>query len=505
MKMCSTTMKPTLAPSRRRCIAAFACSAITSCGDDEGRASSISASDSTLSSANLTDGGTEPTTATPTTTGQTGTLATDGSGSNSNSDTPTSPGTSDVTTNELTSEVSLTDTVGSSTGDGTSTGGSVCNRGMAGFDFSYLWVANTDQGSVSKVNTETLVEEARYFSDLTQDGVSSPSRTSVNITGRFAVVSNRGTGWVTKIAANVDDCVDKNGNGAIETSLNKDTLLPWGSEECVLWSTQVTSNIFSAGAGPRGTTWTPGTLNPETCKYEEEKVWVGWMTGPGKAVMGRLDGETGVLEATVPLPDWSIVNDPPTGYAPYGAAADADGFVWTSAVAGDQVWRIDPVTLEVKMWKADNGSSHYGMTVDSKGNVWFANIAGHGGISTFDPETETFSVVAGSTGNVFRGIAVGSDGNVWAANNDGGTLGCGVIQVDADTLKVVTFHKFPQCSQPVGVSVDVAGMVWMVDYAGWAYKMDPQTYEKQLVTIANLHYTYSDMTGGGLVNAVLPQ
>ena len=52
---------------------------------------------------------------------------------------------------------------------------------------------------------------------------------------------------------------------------------------------------------------------------------------------------------------------------------------------------------------------------------------------------------------------------------------------------------------------DGNGKVWMVDYNGWAYKMDPQTYDKQLVNIANVHYTYSDMTGGGLLNAVVPK
>ena len=286
------------------------------------------------------------------------------------------------------------------------------------------------------------IEEARYYSDLTQSGASSPSRTSVNITGRFVVVSNRNTGWVTKVAANKADCIDKNGNGVIDTSPDKDTLLPWGSDECQLWSTQVTNNVFSGGAGPRGTTWTPGDFNEETCQFDNQKVWVGWLTGPGQAVMGRLDGETGALETTVALPNWPLY-DAPNGYAPYGAAVDAAGYVWTSAVFSDSTWRIDPVTLEVKQFSGGNGDAHYGMTTDSKGKVWFANWTGHGGVSVFDPLTEAFTVIPGSEGNVFRGIAVGADGNVWAANN-GGQLGCGLIQVSADTLTVVTFHKFDQ-------------------------------------------------------------
>jgi len=481
--------------------------ALAGCGGEGGRAS---ASDSQSGSMSASEG-TSQSSESPT-----GPATDSDAGSDSNSATQTTPATeassasstaastAEVTVTEA-STAALTDTAGDpSTGDDTTTGVPTCEGdNQGGFDFSYLWIANTDQGSISKVNTETRIEEARYFSDLGQNGGSSPSRTSVNITGRFVVVSNRGTGWVTKVAANVDDCEDRNGNGIIDTSPDKDTLLPWGEDDCVLWSTQVTANIFSGGAGPRGTTWTPGTFNNATCKYDDQKVWVGWLAGPGQAVMGQLNGDTGALEATVPLPNWPLY-DAPNGYAPYGAAVDADGFVWTSAVFSDQVWRIDPETLEVKMWQGGNGDSHYGMTVDSKGKVWFANWQGHGGISTFDPVTETYSVVPGSTGNVFRGIAVDADGNVWAANN-GGALGCGLIQVSADTLTVVTFHQFPQCGTPVGVSVDAAGKVWMVDYNGWAYKIDPQTYDKELVTVANVHYTYSDMTGGGLLNAVIPK
>ena len=486
---------------------------LVGCGDDGGRSSDSN------SNSNSDSAVTEPgsgTTATAPTTSASASESSDGSMSASDSQsTPgtvtetTLTGTGTSTTSDTATATDTTDSTGPVSASDSDTGTTgdpppdCGGMGMGGFDFSYLWVANTDQGSISKVNTETLIEEARYFSDLTQSGASSPSRTSVNITGRFVVVSNRNTGWVTKVAANKSDCVDKNGNGMIDTSPNKDTLLPWGTDECQLWSTQVTNNIFSGGAGPRGTTWTPGDFNKVTCQFDNQKVWVGWLSAPGQAVMGRLNGDTGALEETVSLPNWPLY-DAPNGYAPYGAAVDAAGYVWTSAVFSDSTWRIDPVTLEVKQFSGGNGDAHYGMTTDSKGKVWFANWTGHGGVSVFDPMTEQFTIIPGSEGNVFRGIAVGADGNVWAANN-GGALGCGLIQVSADTLTVVTFHKFDQCGTPVGVSIDVAGKVWMVDYNGWAYKIDPETYAKELVTIANIHYTYSDMTGGGLLNAVMPQ
>ena len=491
---------------RVRGIAVFAVTAIAGCGDD-GRAVTDSASASGGQSSS--SGGTTPTTTTPTgSASESATTA--GPGSNSNSESQTTAGTTETPTSSLTDvtstgPVTATDT-GSSSGNtsNTSTSGDPCAGEMGGFDFSYLWVANTDQGSISKVNTMTLTEEARYWSDPQMSGVANPSRTSVNIDGHFVVVSNRDSGYVTKVAANKDDCIDKNGNGMIDTSPNKDTLLNFADEECILWSTKV-SQPFSVGSGPRATAWAPGEFNKDTCKYENQKVWIGWLTGPGAAMMGRLDGATGVVEAMVPLPNWPLTADGVNGYAPYGAAVDADGYVWTTAVFTGLAVRIDPVTLEAKIWTSPDGDSHYGMTVDQKGRAWFANYGGtHGGISMFDPKTETFTVVPGTGNNLYRGIAVDSNEQVWVANN-GGTNPCGMMQVAGDTLTAVQFHTFPQCGTPVGMSIDVDGDVWLVDYNGWAYEIDPETYAKTLVPIANVHYTYSDMTGGGLQNAIIPK
>ena len=345
-----------------------------------------------------------------------------------------------------------------------------------------------------KINTMTLTEEARYYAHADPANAST-SRTSVNIDGRYVVVTNRQGYSATKIAANKADCLDMNGDGMIQTSQNKDDLLPWGTDECVLWSTLVNPISFGYAGGPRGTAWAPGEFNKDTCKYENQKVWVGWMDAPGHATVGRFDGETGVQDATIPLDGWT------SGISPYGAAADAFGYIWTINVYQELV-RIDSTTLEVKRYPS-GGINFYGMTVDAKGNPWFGPY-NNGAVAMFDAKAEVFVQVPGSNEN-HRGVAVDSKGMVWLATNAGGTHGCGMNQVDSNTMTVVQFHTFEQCSNPVGISIDVDGFVWLVDYGGWAYRIDPETYQKQQLLIAGDHYTYSDMTGGGLQNAIIPK
>jgi hypothetical protein len=58
----------------------------------------------------------------------------------------------------------------------------------------------------------------------------------------------------------------------------------------------------------------------------------------------------------------------------------------------------------------------------------------------------------------------------------------------------------PGCDDPVGISIDADGYVWVVDRgADRAYKVDPGSHEVAL-TVEGLvgPYTYSDMTGSGL-------
>jgi hypothetical protein len=392
-------------------------------------------------------------------------------------------------------------TTGTSTGSETDTGEPPCEPGGGGLEFSYLWIANTDQGSVSKIDTDTMVELARYYSDPVQSGAASPSRTSVSLDGRFMVVSNRDRGSITKIAANESDCLDKNNDGVIQTSKDKAELLPYAEEECILWTTSLTA--FNHQWGPRATTFGIPQWNTDTCQYENEKVWVGYMITATQARMARLNSYTGVIEATVDIPNFPLY----LSYSPYGAAVDPDGNIWTSAVTHRAAIKIDAVTLAVTRWDSPDADAHYGITIGADGRVWFANYfghGGHGGVSFFDPVTELWKVIPGTEGNNWRSVAVDEQNRVWVSNNAGGPLGCGLLEIDGDSETITNFHTFAPCGTPVGVGLDSEGMVWMIDYNGWTWKMNPQTFEKTQLTVENFHYTYSDFTGSGLLG-VTPQ
>jgi len=359
---------------------------------------------------------------------------------------------------------------------------------------SYLWVANTSQGSISKIDTIEVEELARYRSG--PNGASeSPSRTAVSLDGRFVVVNNRNTGRVTMIAANADDCTGAN------TSQNKDDLLPWDTDNCMLWST-VLPVAAGTPPGPRAVTWTPGTWNdePDVCAYENPKIWVGYLPNQAQtAHMARLDGATGAVEETITIPSWVVGWG---NYAPYGAALDKLANVWFTGLRGE-VFRIntseDPITFD--RWNPPANLPFYGMTVDPNGHPWFGGCSGP--VSTFDPETQQFTAIP-DTNACHRGVAADQAGNIWVASNGP----CGLVQIDYETNTVIAKHVPNPCNTPVGVSVDIEGFVWLVDQSGRAWKIDPDNpgvNNWQMLPVSGNHYTYSDMTGGQGKSVILPQ
>lgn len=380
-----------------------------------------------------------------------------------------------------------------------------CNGGMGmmggDVEFSFIWIANSPAGTVSKIDTRTGVEVARYATGPAEQA--EPSRTSVNLYGDVAV-SNRGSmaggiGGTTKIAARVEDCVDKNGNGMIETSNGPANVLPWGSDECVIWNLAIPSDVYQHG--PRPTAWEGKVQNG--CAAPDPRLWMGWYDyAANTGRFHRVDGSTGMILDTVDVPGWNGLD-----YGPYGGAVNKDGDFFVVGWQMGPLVRIDGETLQVDRWAfptpPQDQSWSYGMALDQYGNPW---IASAGAAANFDVASQTWNFV--HTGNQsMRGVMVDKEDRAWYAVDASSTFGCGVGLVDVTTKTVLApAITLPGCSVPVGISIDVDGYVWVVDQgANAAFKVDPETYQVELVVSGlTAPYTYSDMTGAGLDLVVNP-
>ena len=370
-------------------------------------------------------------------------------------------------------------------------------------EFSYIWIANSDPGTVSKIDTQTGTEVARYATGPNDQA--EPSRTSVNLLGDVAV-SNRGSeiggfGGVTKIVAREEDCQDRNNNGSIETSSGPNDVLPWGEDECVLWNLLIPSDIFEHG--PRPTAW-EGKLAANNMPDPNPRLWVSWYAfEENVARVHRLDGATGQIQDTVDVP-WNGLD-----YGPYGGAVNADGDFWVLGWQLGPLVRIDGDTLEVERIELPPQPSKdpmlsYGMALDQFGNPW---LSSRGVAMKWDIATSQWQNVV--TGNqLMRGMMVDRENRLWLAVDDtGASNGCGLGLIDAASNTVIAEAiELPGCATPVGVSIDVEGFVWVVDQTvGSAFKINPDTFTTELV-VDGLEdpYTYSDMTGAGLNLVVNP-
>jgi hypothetical protein len=335
-------------------------------------------------------------------------------------------------------------------------------------EFSYLWAANSSEGTISKIDTQTVTEVGRFI--VRPDSAGSPSRTSVNLEGDVAV-ANR-SGGITKIYALEERCSNTNGQPGIQTSDNN-VALPWGEEECVAWYSPF--NFPSQ----RPVAWTQGEFNVATCRYENANLWTSGTDGASTEVL-LLDGEDGAVIDQVTLAGF-----PADYYGIYGGAVDAEGNFWGTKLGGVQLVRVDIDDLSYTTWPVPTSS--YGMTVDADGYVWACS----GQFSRFDPETETWEI---GNGGGYSGCMAerGEGGLLWMASSNQ------LIGIDRETLAPVQMLNVPGS---YGVSIDYYGYVWTVAYYGGAHRVDKTNGD--VVSYNGLvgAYTYSDMTGYALTYA----
>ncbi|MFH1533157.1 MAG: hypothetical protein ABIK09_20715 [Pseudomonadota bacterium] len=342
-------------------------------------------------------------------------------------------------------------------------------------NLSFIWIANSGESTVSKLDTETGAELARYIT------CSDPSRTSVDLNGD-AWVACRGDGGVAKIHLYEQTCEDKNGNGVIDTSRDENgdlvisgsEMLPAGQDECIKFL------VYPGGSLQRG------------AGVDSENH--AWFACYNTKSLRRLHPDDGAVVQTI------------TGLPanPYGLVIDGNNILWISGRGGNQLVRVDPTQTppQIDSYVSPLGSfSPYGIALDYQGRVWTANCCGKNVAYRFDPTTGQWAEAA--TGSRPRGLAGSVDGRLYVANDSDSRIAV----VDVDSLQTLGYVELGAGRYPVGVAVDFQGNAWAVNQSGSsATKIDPDTLTViGEYPVGQSPYTYSDMTGYNLHNFTVSQ
>jgi hypothetical protein len=173
-----------------------------------------------------------------------------------------------------------------------------------------------------------------------------PSRTAVDVNGD-AWVANSALGALqsslTKIANSIADCVDRNGNGSIQTSAdvngdgiigtdcNDDSVADDGATVCnfgrvkEFWGLDDECILFTVNTGAVGQWGRSLALGKGTTDAAPADAWAGTYQD-GKFY--RIDGATGAIKTTVTIGAQGAVNP-----RPFGAAIDQFGILWAPNLA----------------------------------------------------------------------------------------------------------------------------------------------------------------------------
>lgn len=405
------------------------------------------------------------------------------------------------------------------------------------FVSNHLWVANSADGTVSKIDTETLREVGRYYVGMSDTPNPSPSRTGVDMIGDVFVGNreNHNTGdpnviesSVTKIAGETSRCVDRNGNGKIDTSTGPDDLLPRAAttaqgvvgqsmDECVIWTRGFNRDNLD---DPKPLTGTYGCLGVRGIAATGETgpnfeynghVWIG-CHGSGAAY--KLNGTNGDLMESLSLGP----------FFPYGFVLDNMEQIWVaSRYFGGPTDEDGLIRLDI-----DNGSFEkvagspkpYGIAMDGDGNIWVTTLDTPGAVYRYSPSQDSWAFLD-MAGKHLRGIAVDDDGWVWV-----------IVTSGRSEIALIDSATFPSKSSWVGtyylgnddngdqsdgnyspwggagVAVDFKGHVWGVSKhlngpdVGIVTRLEvdrsgpvPNVVGKQIIPVGSEPYSYSDMIG----------
>lgn len=351
--------------------------------------------------------------------------------------------------------------------------------GTVGSTFPVLWVSNAGEDSVSKIDTRTNKEIARYktWFDLGLHGAydgPAPSRTTVDTDGNVFVLNRHFDGRkavLLKILASGG--IDRNGNGRIDTSADTDGNGQIDPAE-IMQMVDVNGNgkIDPEDLTDERVAWAvevgnAGGIGRAACIGTDGNVWVGLYS---QQAFYKVNGATGAIMSGPHAVNWT----------PYGCAVDRNGILY-SATLGSGYGRFD--TNNPVDQRLVNVGSTYGIAIGN-GKVY---LGGNCAYHEVDAATEA-SVYRNGVCN--SGISVDVNGDVVTG-----------YQTAAKYSKVDGHEIWQNSSNPasyaVGVVADGDGNVWQVDFSNnRVTKFDGVTGAFMAeVPVGSQPYTYSDATG----------
>ena len=353
-------------------------------------------------------------------------------------------------------------------------------------ELDFLWVAVSSKGTIVKIDTKTGQVLGEFFTSPNGQP-RDPSRTTVDLNGNVWNTNRAGNSVVHVGLVENGQCVDRNGNGIIETSTGFGDIKPWtnlngadtnggvstAQDECIIHYTKV--NSF-------------GTRHVSVTK--DNDIWV---SGTSGRRFDLLDGITGQIKRA----------EPTVGFGGYGGLIDKNGVIWSS----NPMLRWDtskPLTgASGTNWTGFNHPS-YGLCIDSGGNVWNTSF-GNNQIRKFAPNGTLLGTFA--QGDAFaQGCVVDKNDHVWVAHSLNRST-VGHLKNDGTYVGTITVQ-----SGPTGVAVDGSGKIWATNHnSRTVSRIDPNLgplgpdgvtrVGAVDFTTRNLGgdlYNYSDMTGSTL-------
>ncbi len=351
-------------------------------------------------------------------------------------------------------------------------------------DSAFAWlVSSSNNNRIYKIDTRTGHQVGVYPTG------SNPSRTVVSADGSV-FVANRNSNNLTKIAnwtpscltdlANCE-CVDRNGNGTIETSRdrNNDFRITGGeylgtADECYMWTTG------SINSGPRSLAIAP-TGNV-------------WMGSYGNTRVTEINPETGAVIRHVSTPGMSHS---------YGSVMDANGWLWISHWGRLKGINTNNPSEQTPVYRTPSNQGTYGTTVDGSGGVWLSNWSTNLKYSGYRFVTATRTWQYGAIYNnqsytYTRGMTVDADNNLWYTYYGGASNRVSGLNWRTGQFIKEVYFDTRECVTMAGIGLGINDIMWVPCYSRAAvasFSTDPSSTIIQYYPIGSLPYVYTDFTG----------